>query len=92
MLETILGYGLIATLLMALVQFIKKQAGARGIDAMLILAFLSILGGLVYFALVEFQLWEVVVAKTLIIASAANLIYSVFKQIADTGNPSDENV
>lgn len=92
MLETILGYGLIATLLMALVQFIKKQAGANGINSMLILAGLSILGGIIYFALVEFQLWEVVVAKTLIVASAANMIYNVLKQIGDTVNPSDTNV
>ncbi len=92
MIETILGYALVASLLTALVQFVKKQAGAHGINSMLILAGISVLGGLIYFALVEFQLWEVVVAKTLIIASAANLIYNVFKQISDALNPDDTDV
>lgn len=89
MVETILGYGLVATLLMALVQYVKKQSGANG---MLILAGLSILGGIIYALLAGFGLWDVVAAQTMVVMAAANMIYNVFVQVGKAINPDDTNV
>lgn len=89
MVETILGYGLVATLLVALVQFVKKQSGANG---MLVLAGISILGGIVYALLVGFNVWDMVAAKTMIVMAAANTIWNVFDQVNKAINPDDSNV
>lgn len=81
MLETIAAYAFVSAILMALVQYIKKTSVARGINPLLILAGLSILGGLVYALLFGFGYWELVVAHVSVVAMAANAIYTVLSEI-----------
>jgi len=89
MVETIVSFGLVATLLMALVQYVKKQSGANGL---LVLSGISIVGGLIYAMLIGFGYWELVVKHTLIVLTAANTMYSVLKQAWEVINPDDTNV
>ena len=84
-----LAYGLVSTLLMALVQFIKKRSGANGL---LILSGLSLLGGTIYALLVGVGLWEAVAAHTVVIMATANLIFNALNQILKTIDPDDANV
>lgn len=81
-LEAFIGLAAVSTVLMAFVQWIKKFAVARNWEPLLILAGLSIIGGIVYALLVGFDLWEVVVAQVYIVATAANAIYSVLAAIS----------
>lgn len=89
MVDTILSYGLAATILMGLVQYIKTRATMRNINPLFILAGLSLLGGLAYAMLVGFGYWDVITAHMLIILAAANAIWNVLNAIYKSLNPAD---
>lgn len=75
--EQIVSYGFAAVILFALVQWIKKKAAAKNINPLLILAGLSLLGGVVYGVLSNYGLWNSIVSFLGVVAPVANLIYSV---------------
>lgn len=76
---TLLSYGLFSALAMALVQFIKTKY--PDVNILLVLGGISLVGGSVYAVLMGTGLWEIVYKHMLIIASAANMIYTILDQV-----------
>lgn len=78
--EAVLAYGFVAVILSAAVQFVKKQAMARSINPLLILAGISVVGGVIYAVLQGAGVWDVIVKQSTVAAAAANLLYNIFSQ------------
>lgn len=75
-------YAFFAVILFAAVQYIKKQSDMRKINPLIILAALSLFGGIVYGVLSGVGLWSSVVHWFGIVAPVANLIYTVLAEMA----------
>ena len=72
----ILSLGIVSLLVTGVVQLVKKRSP---INPLYVLAGISIAAASIYVILSDYGYWEVIVEKSTIIASVANLIYNVFK-------------
>ena len=78
-LQTLGNLAVVSVIVSALVQWLKQHFGGSN-KALLILAALSIVGGLIYFFVKQLSVWPLIVADITVVFSIANAIYVVIIQ------------
>ena len=76
-LQLILTFGFTSVLVTAGVQLLKNWSVAKKFHPLVVLACLSIVGGVIYAILQGVGVWDVVVKYTIVIGSVANTIYNI---------------
>lgn len=90
--QLILSFGFVSVLVAAGVQWIKNWASARNFHPLIVLAVISIVGGVIYAILQGAGVWEVVVQYTLVIGSVANTIYTVLNAVLEKATGGEKTL